>query len=151
MNSLWPSDTIWWQRSGSTLAQVMACCLMTPSHYLNQCWLIISEVQWHSYYGDFTRDASTISHWNPFENYMSKIEFKFPRGQWVKNKNTQFFKGWRIIEVEHANGDTLNHHICQLYLIYSERIYTHDDIMLWKCFLYYWPLCEGVSATFHDY
>ena len=26
-NSLWPSDAIWRQRSGSTLAQVMACCL----------------------------------------------------------------------------------------------------------------------------
>ena len=24
-NSLWPSDAIWWHRSGSTLAQVMAC------------------------------------------------------------------------------------------------------------------------------
>ena len=48
VNSLWPSDVIWRQRSGSTLAQVMACCLTAPSHYLNQCWLIISEVQWHS-------------------------------------------------------------------------------------------------------
>ena len=36
-------------RSGSTLAQVMACCLTAPSHYLNQCWLIISEVQSHVY------------------------------------------------------------------------------------------------------
>ena len=44
VNSFWPSDTIRRQRSGSTLAQVMACCLMAPSHYLNQCWLIISEV-----------------------------------------------------------------------------------------------------------
>ena len=60
-NSLRPSDAIWWHRSGSTLAQVMACCLTTPSHYLNQCWLIISEVQWHSYY-NLTRDASTINH-----------------------------------------------------------------------------------------
>ena len=34
---LWPSDTIWRQRSGSTLAPVMACCLTAPSHYLNQC------------------------------------------------------------------------------------------------------------------
>ena len=34
-NSLWPSDTTWRQRSGSTLAQVMACCLTAPSHYLN--------------------------------------------------------------------------------------------------------------------
>ena len=37
------------KRSESTLAQVMACCLTAPSHYLNQCWLIISEVQWHPY------------------------------------------------------------------------------------------------------
>ena len=46
--SLRPSDVIWRQRSGSTLAQGMACCLMAPGHYLNQCGLIISEVQWHS-------------------------------------------------------------------------------------------------------
>ena len=47
-NSLWPSDAIWRHRSGSTLAQVMACCLTAPSHYLNQCWLIISQVHCHS-------------------------------------------------------------------------------------------------------
>ena len=46
---------IWRQRSGSTFAQVMACCLTAPSHYLNQCRLIISEVQWHSYQGNFTK------------------------------------------------------------------------------------------------
>ena len=43
-NSLRPSDAIWWHRSGSTLAQVMACCLTAPRHYLNQCWFIISKV-----------------------------------------------------------------------------------------------------------
>ena len=26
----------------------MACCLTAPSHNLNQCWLIISKVWWHS-------------------------------------------------------------------------------------------------------
>ena len=62
VNSLWPSDSIWRQRSGTTLAQVMACCLMVPSHYLNQCWLTISMVQWHSYEGSFTRDTSAIDH-----------------------------------------------------------------------------------------
>ena len=30
INSLWPSDAIWWHRSGLTLAQIMACCLMAP-------------------------------------------------------------------------------------------------------------------------
>ena len=44
VNSVWPRDAIWRHRSGSTLTQVMACCLMAPSHYLNQCWLTISKV-----------------------------------------------------------------------------------------------------------
>ena len=44
INSLGPSDAIWWQKTGSTLAQVMACCLTAPSHYLNQCLLLISKV-----------------------------------------------------------------------------------------------------------
>ena len=48
INSLRPSDAIGQQRSGSTLAQVMACCLMAPSHYLNQCSLLISDILWHS-------------------------------------------------------------------------------------------------------
>ena len=43
-DSLGPSDAIWPQRCGSTLAQVMACCLTAPSHYMNQCWLIISGI-----------------------------------------------------------------------------------------------------------
>ena len=44
LNSLWLIDVIWRQGSRSTLAQVMACCLMAPNHYLNQFWLIISKV-----------------------------------------------------------------------------------------------------------
>ena len=30
----------WRHRFGSTLAQVMACCLTAPSHYMNQFWRI---------------------------------------------------------------------------------------------------------------
>ena len=37
-NSSWPNAIILWNKSESTLAQVMDCCLMAPSHYLNQCW-----------------------------------------------------------------------------------------------------------------
>ena len=86
INSLWPSDTIWRHKSGSTLDQVMACCLTAPSHYLNQCWLIISKIQWHSSEYNFTRYTPSISHWNKLENYLSKILFKSPRVQWVKIK-----------------------------------------------------------------
>ena len=59
--SLWPSGTICRHKSGSTLAQVKACCLTAPSHYLIQCWLIISKDQWHWFVGNFTWDTSVIN------------------------------------------------------------------------------------------
>ena len=48
------SDTLWRHRTGSILAQVMACCLMAPSHYLNQCWFLLSDLLWHSAESNFT-------------------------------------------------------------------------------------------------
>ena len=59
-NSLWPSDVFRCHRTWSTLVQVMAWCLMAQSHYLNQCWLIISEILWHSSKGNFTGNAQNI-------------------------------------------------------------------------------------------
>ena len=56
-NSLWPSDAIWQRRSSSPQAQVMACGLTAPSYYMNQHWLIIKEVFWHSPEGNFTENA----------------------------------------------------------------------------------------------
>ena len=41
-NSLWHSDAICWQRSGSTLAEVMTSCLTAPSPH-------IKYVLWHSH------------------------------------------------------------------------------------------------------
>ena len=52
-----------WSFTGSTFAQVMACCLMAPSHYLNQCWLIINEVFRHSTGGNVIANAvDTLIH-----------------------------------------------------------------------------------------
>ena len=53
--SLWPSDAIQRYKYLPTMAQVMACCLTAPSHYLNQYWLLIDRVQWHSPEGSNTR------------------------------------------------------------------------------------------------
>ena len=61
VNTLWPSDNKWWHKSGYTLSQVVACCLMAPSHYLNQCCLIISKIQCCSSKSNFTK-YSTINH-----------------------------------------------------------------------------------------
>ena len=44
----WSCGTIWCHKFLSTLAQVMACCLVTLRHYVNPCWFIISRVLCHS-------------------------------------------------------------------------------------------------------
>ena len=66
-NSLWSSDTVWRQRSGSTLTQVMTCCRTAPSHYLNRCRLIMNDDLWQSPDGNFTRGTSAIYGWNQLE------------------------------------------------------------------------------------
>ena len=38
---MWPSDPIQGHRTWSILFQVMACCLMAPSNYLNQCLSLV--------------------------------------------------------------------------------------------------------------
>ena len=39
----------WWHpRGGSTMAQIIACCLTAPSHYMRQWWLTIKGVLWQS-------------------------------------------------------------------------------------------------------
>ena len=84
VNSLRPSDAIWRQWSWTTLAQVMACCLTAPSHYLNQCWLIIRGVLWHTSESSFAGIAQGIDSGYEFEKDILKNIFKSPRGQWVK-------------------------------------------------------------------
>ena len=82
INSTWPSDAIWWHRTRSTLAQVMACCLTAPSNYLNQFWLISSEVLWYAPEGNITGNAQEIYPWYEFQKYSFKILAASPGGQW---------------------------------------------------------------------
>ena len=75
-NSLWPREAIWHHRSGSILAQVMACCLNAPSQNLNNVDSRLSvsiPVQFHR---KGTRYAGKDQH--------SKFFYAFARGQWVK-------------------------------------------------------------------
>ena len=76
-----PSDAIWRHWYGSTLAQVIACCLTTPSHYLSQCWHITSKVR--SSYIHLTRWYISHQSLNLVRKLLIKILFQSPRGQWV--------------------------------------------------------------------
>ena len=84
-NSLRPSDAIWWHRFRPTLLQIMACCLSAPSHYLNQFWLIISEILWHTLEDICMGNKRDISHWDVFQNDKNNISTTSPGSQWVKD------------------------------------------------------------------
>ena len=79
---LTPCDAIWRHGSGSTLVQVMACCLKAPSHYLNQYWLINSEVLWHSPEGNSQECSRYLSLTRVWK---LQITAASPRGQWVND------------------------------------------------------------------
>ena len=138
VNSLWPSDAIWRQMSGSTLAQVMACCLTAPSHYLNQCWLIIRKVEWYASKGKFTRDNSAINHWNYLANQVPRISFKFPRGQWVKRKIT-VSKGvwthWTVLCIIKQHFPQLQFALIPLSLILILSLINHHHSILPPCII----------------
>ena len=78
INSLGPSGAIWHRRSWSKLVQVMACCLIAPSHYLNQYWLINSKVLWHSSEDIIIRRFEDT-------NQQDWITLISPRSQWVND------------------------------------------------------------------
>ena len=69
---------------GTTLDQVMARCLMAPSHYLSQCWFLIGEVLWHSRESNATRGASHTILYNELKN-QTLITATSPRSQWVNS------------------------------------------------------------------
>ena len=91
LQRMWPSNAIWRHRTGSPLAQVMARCLKAPSHYLNQCWLIISKVQWNSSEGNIItsrvfagrillQDILTFRH---NIQYITETALKFGNAQYI--------------------------------------------------------------------
>ena len=84
----------------------MVCCLTAPSHYLNQCWLIISKVLWHSSEDIIIRRFEDTNQYSKIEDYIFKITLRSPRGQWVKNKakhnKTVSIYDWGILKA-HRN------------------------------------------------
>ena len=86
---------------GSTLTQVMACCLTAPSHYLNQCWLDVYALLRHSFESKFTVSAITAILYNELENQSFKITPTTPRVQWVEpfSTNIGIYSSIRLLYV----------------------------------------------------
>ena len=95
--SLWPSDTIWWNRSGSTLAQIMACCswhqVFTLPEVTSCAWrhqaINQTDVNYSSvvscsiHMKTMPHEMLYISLWCEFQNYKFKITATSLRGKWI--------------------------------------------------------------------
>ena len=76
LNPMWPNDAIWRHKSGSTWAKVVACCLMTPSHYVNQCRLVINGTLWHAPDSNVTKSTQEFNPFREWEISTSLMSFK---------------------------------------------------------------------------
>ena len=56
----------------------MAYCLTAPSHFLNQCWLIISGDIWYSPMGNFTWNAQYLIHDMSLKVYDLRLQPNLP-------------------------------------------------------------------------
>ena len=80
----------------------MARCLTAPSLDLNQCWIIISEVLWHSSEGNFSGNFSDIYLDISLKNILSyDYRNKF---QWNMNQNMKVSYFENVFEL---NGDVI--------------------------------------------
>ena len=77
-----------WTYWKSSQVQVMACCLMAPSRYLNQCWIIINGLLWHPLKTNSTGISQVINLWNEFEKYTFEIIATSQRGHWINHTIT---------------------------------------------------------------
>ena len=97
INSLAAGGVICGHETWSTLDQVMAWCLTAPSHCLNQCWLIFSEILWHSSKDDFTKVCLWITHLALPEHLLGANELT-QWGLWTFGQDSIFWRfEWSVL------------------------------------------------------
>ena len=106
-NSLWSNDAIWHHRTWSVLVQVMACCLLATSHYLNQYWLIISDIRWHSSEDIIIGKCEDTNQQSKIRKGSFEITSRSSRYQWVKNNSMATWPYWIIISSLFQYKDTI--------------------------------------------
>ena len=82
----------------------MVCCLTAPSHCLNQYWLIISLVLWHSSEGIIMRRSEDTNQLNKIGNSIFRIAFRSPRGKWVKHVTADWWCWGTVYPKKYAHG-----------------------------------------------
>ena len=80
-----PSVAYMRQWIGSALDKIMACRLSAPSHYLNQCWVIVDWTLRNKLLWNFNQNTNTVIHTNASEIIVCEMAAILSRGIWVNN------------------------------------------------------------------
>ena len=138
------------KKTGPTLIQVMACCLMAPTNHLMQCWLTIKGVHWHFHLiaisqavlMNFIRNMCTPI---TFLNWITRTSL---RGQGVKNSFT-------TCTYSDVLMGAMASQITCVSIVYStvcsawgpvQRKHKHDDVIKWKHFCVTGHLCGDYTG-----
>ena len=125
---LWPCDDIWRHRTWSTMVQVMACCLTATSHYLNLCWLPISDFLWHSPHDDVIKWKHFPRNW-PFVRGIHRSPVNSShKGQWRGALMFSLICVWINDWVNNREAGALRRYRAH-----------YDVIVMWEEFYSEWP------------
>ena len=75
------NSSIWHCRS-STMAEVMVCCLMAPSHYHRNSWLIVNQTPRNTFHWNLTFYANIFIKGDIPENVVCKMADILSRPRW---------------------------------------------------------------------
>ena len=140
ITTVWPSKVLWWPISWLPFVQEVTCIHQAPSHYLNQCLLMITGILWYSFVGIFTDNIWIISQQNVFKFYTYEIGHISPRVHWVNPLRLN-----NAIWI-HRSGQTLTQVMACCLVAPSH--YLHRYIMSLKIlFLKLLPHLPGVSES----
>ena len=142
-NWLWSNGAIWLQRCASTLAEVIACCLMPPNHYLDQCWIIIIVALWHSPWCNFNRKYSRHSSSIIFFNVTNLGLQQHPPwpNELMKCETLRAPIQWKISSYQYRKSNCGDNTILRLSYLHNVGHFLLQDLVhliYWsKCFRYY--------------
>ena len=127
INTLWTSDPIWRHRTGSTLTELMVCCLTAPNYNLTNVdlsstksrFILLRTLSLEDLKITLTETRLIIAVLKPHPDLPGNIESRILRRKWMS-------RGFP--DGVPQCGD-------------------HDDVIKWKHFPRYWPFERGIHRS----
>ena len=92
-----------------------------PSHYLNQCWVIVNWTLWNKVQWNFNQNTKLFIQKNASENIVCEMASILSRGRWVKEFLTLFLSQsvWRTGDpvALKLEGSTLTYSLANVFSV----------------------------------